>query len=134
MGLMKKPDDLNVYESELATFWFDENGILCSRSKAVTRTVAKQKSTYALIRQITDNRKVCLFSDMRNSALVLQDDKTREYIAREMPKLFIAMAVESESTLEKVGPTIFLNTMNEPIPIRMFSDEHEAKEWLKSFL
>ncbi len=65
---MKQQTILQYYESELATFWFDECGILCARSKDTPRTLDKQKKTYKLIRQISGNKKVCLFSDMTSSS------------------------------------------------------------------
>ena len=78
--------------------------------------------------------KVCLFSDMTSSSLVLQSQEVREYMAREMPTVFKAMAVLSKKTLEKVSPIVFVHLHGQPIPIENFSDEKEAKEWLKQYL
>jgi hypothetical protein len=67
---------------------------------------------------------------MGNSSLILVDETTKELIARKLPSMFTAVAVLAHSTLQKVAPTIFLNTMGQPIPIRIFDSEQEAKEWL----
>ena len=77
---MQAPDNVKIYEGELASFWFDEFGILCAVSKKVTRTIEKQKANYALIREITGNKRVCLLAD--NTVTYIQDEKTREYFAR----------------------------------------------------
>ena len=60
---MIPPEHVTIYEGELASFWFDENGILCANSKSVPRTLEKQKANYDLVRQITGNRLVCLLAD-----------------------------------------------------------------------
>ena len=121
-----------LYESDLAVFWFEESGILCARTKDVIRTLDKQKRTYELIKQISDNKKVCLLSDTSSSQKV--DEEIREYMASEMPKIFTAMAVLSETTIGKVPAIIFLNMNGQPIPIKMFTEETEAREWLKQYL
>jgi hypothetical protein len=129
---MKPPPDVKIFEGELATFWFDENGILCALSKNTPRTLEKQKKNYEFIREITSNKKVCLLSDTTTSRP--QDKETRDYMAGELPKIFKAMAVISGSVLGKLITNTFLVLKKQPIPIKMFSNEAEAKEWLKNHL
>ena len=40
---MKPPEHVTLFEGELATFWFDEQGILCALSKSTARSLEKQK-------------------------------------------------------------------------------------------
>jgi hypothetical protein len=121
-----------TFEGELATFWFDELGILCAKAKNVPRSLETQKQNYAFIRQITGNRKVCLLSEMTDSSPL--DKETRDYVAKELPFVFHAMAVMSDSPTGKIIANLFLALKNQPIPIRMFSSELTAKEWLKQYL
>jgi hypothetical protein len=121
-----------IFEGELATLWFDENGILCALAKSVPRTLEKQKENYTFIRQITGNKKVCLLSDTTSSRP--QDKETRDYMARELPNVFKAMAVISESVTGIFITNVFLTLKRQPIPIKIFSDEKKAKEWLKQYL
>ena len=36
---IQKPTDRETWEGEIATYWFDDNGILVSLSKSILRTV-----------------------------------------------------------------------------------------------
>ena len=129
---MKPLDNVTVHEGELAFFWFDESGILCALSKDTPRTFEKQQKNYEFIKNISGNKKVCLLSDTTNSAT--QDKATRDYMAQEIPNVFIAMAVISDSILGKFITNMFLHLKQQPIPIKFFSNEKDAKEWLKGFL
>ena len=129
---MQAPDNVKIHEGELADFWFDDFGILCAVSKKVPRTIEKQKANYAFIREITGNKRVCLLAD--NTVTYIQDDKTREFSAREMPELFKAMAVISHTVMGKAATHLFQYFHGQPIPISSFDNETEAKEWLKQYL
>jgi len=126
------PAHASVHEKELATLWFDDSGILCARGKNVTRTLAMQKEMYALIKKISDNKPVCLLADTTTGSP--QDKPTREYIAGEMHKVFKAMAVVSYSVWGRLLTNTFLALKKPPIPIKLFSDEEEAREWLRQYL
>lgn len=129
---MTIPNNAEIFEGELATFWFDENGILCARAKNTQRSLETQKRNYDFIRQITGNKKVCLLSDTTSSQP--QDKQTRDYMAAELPNVFKAMAIVSGSETGKLITNIFLTLQQQPIPIQMFPTEKEAKEWLKQYL
>jgi len=129
---MRPPPNTEVFETELATIWFDENGILCSISKKTNRTLDKQKKTLELIKRISGNKKVCVLSEITN--IPPQDHETRNYVASESPTMFKAMAFVSNSFLSRTIIKIFLALKGQPIPIKMFGDENEAKEWLKQYL
>jgi beta-glucosidase/6-phospho-beta-glucosidase/beta-galactosidase len=120
-----------IYEGELATFWFND-GILYALSKKGNRTLEAQKKNYELIREISKGEKVCMLADASNSSP--HDKETREYIEKEMPKLFKAMAVVSSSAVGETITKIFRNLKQDPIPIAIFPDETQAKEWLQQFL
>ena len=63
-----------------------------------------------------------------------QDREVRDYIAAEMPNIFKAMAVVSTSVVGKFIVNLFLVIKKQPVPIKMFSNESDAKEWLKNYL
>ncbi len=120
-----------IYEGELASFWFDEDGILCANAKPVPRTLKNQKTTYALVRQIIGDGTVCLLAD--NTATFMQDRTTRAYSAQEIPKLFKAMAVISNTTIGKASAHLFTRSHGQPVPIRVFDNQKDAKEWLVQY-
>ncbi len=129
---MQPVNDTKVFEGELATFWFDDNGILCAIAKGVERNVEKQKKNYDFIAEITNRKKVCLLSDTTSSKP--QDLETRNYAASQLPNYFKAMAVISGSSLGRYIANLFITLKHQPIPIKMFANEEEAKEWLKQYL
>jgi hypothetical protein len=129
---MKIPENTHIHEGQLAAFWFDKDGILYAKSKKSPRTLENQKETYELIKKISGNKKVCMLSEATNSAAM--DKETRDYISKEMPNTFKAMAVTSYSSLGIFIFNIFLGIKHQPIPIKMFATEKEAKEWLMQYL
>jgi hypothetical protein len=129
---MTPPEGTETFDGELALFWFDEHGILCARSKNTPRTLARQKANYEFIRKISGNKKVCLLTD--TSSTSPQDRETRDYVALELPAIFKAMAVISSTAVGKFIANQFVHLKDQPIPIRLFGNEDEAREWLKQFL
>lgn len=129
---MKPPGNTNVYESDVQTFWFDESGILCAVSKDTPRTLERQQKTYDLVKQISGNKKVCYLTEVTH--VQPPDRETREYVLTESPKLFKAVAVISNSVLGRMIANILFRMKNQPYPTKMFSNENEAKEWLKIYL
>jgi hypothetical protein len=131
---MESPEKFCVYECAVSSYWFDGNGFLWARSKNVIHTRRKSKAAFELIRHLTDNQRVCLVLDLSCNSLVMLDEKSKEFIASELPEMFRAVAVLAPTTLQKVAPTIFLNTVGQPVPIKIVDTEQEAVEWLKWYM
>jgi hypothetical protein len=129
---MTPPANAKVYEGDLADFWIDDLGILCAVSKMVPRTLENQKANYALIREITGNKRICLLAD--NTLTYEHDDTVRKYMATEMPKIFKAMAVISRTVFGQAVSDTFLYYQGTPVPIKTFKEENEAREWLMQFI
>lgn len=130
---MKPPAGATVYEKELATFWLDDNGILYAKAKNAERTLEIQQRTYDFIRQLSRSKKVCLLTDLSSGGST-QDAETREYMAREMPFIFKAMALISTSAFGRLNTNTFMMAKGLPVPVRSFDSEDEARAWLKEFL
>lgn len=129
---MIPPDNIQIFEGALAKFWFDENGILCAVSKPTLRTIETQRENYEFIKNFTGNQRVCLLADTTTTSP--QDKATREYMAKELPNVFKAMAIISRSPLGYFITNLFLAIKHQPIPIKFFKSEKDAKEWLMQFL
>lgn len=130
---MKQPDNTKIFESELATFWFDEKGILFAVAKKTTsRTLEMQKDNFALIKQITGNKKVCLLSDTTNASK--PNTETRKYMEKEFPYMFKANAIISKSVMGELYPKVSIILSNHTLTIKHFDEEKEAKEWLIQYL
>ncbi len=130
---MEPPQNTEVFEFPTSTMWFDENGILCSiAKKAPQQTVEEVKKTIDEFKTITGGKKVCLLSDSTDSSPIKKE--LRDYIANIMPEIVIAIAIISRSAVGKMVANLFFSIKKQPYPVKMFTDETEAKEWLKQYL
>ena len=128
---MKLPIDRPIYDGEIATYWF-EDGILVSLSKAPRRTVENIRGNVAFVKQITHNKRVPLLIYLSNSPV--PDKETRNFSTEQLPMIYSAMAMVSKPGLAKLIMNLLFKFRPPPIPMKSFSDDQEAKQWLKQFL
>ena len=126
------PADRQTWESEIATYWFDNNGILVSLSKSVLRTVENISSNITLVRSITNNRPVPLLIYLANSPV--PDKQTRKFSTEQLPQIYSAMAMVCKPGLSKFIMNILFGLRPPRIPIKSFTDDVAAREWLKQFI
>ena len=125
------PTDRQVFEGEIATYWFDES-ILISVSKSIKRTVENITANVALVKQITGNRPIPLLIYLSNSPV--PDAATRKLSTEMLPVIYSAMAMVSKLGLSKFIMNILFSLKPPPIPMKSFTDDKEAKAWLKQYL
>lgn len=126
------PTDRQTWEGEIATYWFDDSGILVSLSKSVLRTVENISSNVALVRSITNNNPVPLLIYLANSPV--PDKRTRKFSTEQVPKIYSAMAMVCKPGLSKFIINILFGLKPPPIPMKSFADDIAAREWLKPFI
>lgn len=129
---MKPSDNTKIYETEIGTMWFDEDGILCQISKQTPRTMDRMKQHIYLTGQISHNKKVCVIADATHAAP--SDKQVRDYIGIELQKSCKALAILSNSVLGTMIANILILLKGQVVPMKMFTDEKKAKEWLKQFV
>lgn len=128
---IKLPTDRPVTEGEIATYWFDDNGILVSLSKSIKRTVENITGNVALVKQLTNNKPVPLLIYLKNSPV--PDKATRKLSTEKLPEIYSAMAMVSEPSLASFIMKILFKLKPSPIPMKNFTNAQEATEWLKQF-
>ena len=128
---IEKPTDRQTWEGEIATYWFDDNGILVSLSKSILRTVENISSNVTLVKFITNNKPVPLLIYLANSPI--PDKQTRKFSTEQLPVIYSAMAMVSNG-LSKFIMNILFGLKPPPIPMKSFTDDKTATEWLKQFL
>ena len=116
------------WEGVIADYWVDEDGILHGISKKAKRTMENVRDNFELVQQITGGRKVAALLDTTHSSPY--DTNTFLYLQEELCKAYKAIAYVSRST---VGAVIDAIHTCVPVPVRFFSSEEEAKNWLKEF-
>lgn len=131
MQKIQVPSDKQIWEGEIATYWF-EDGVLVSLSKSPVRTVERITANVKLVKEITGNKPVPLLIYLANSPV--PDKETRKFSTEQMPIIYSAMAMVSKPGLSKFIMNILFSLKPPPIPMKSFTDDAKAKEWLRQFV
>ena len=132
MGNIQPPDNIQLVKGEIADYWFSAEGILYSYSKNPIRTVKNITENIALVKSITNNKIIPLLIYLSNSPI--PDKATRKFSTEQLPKVYSAMAMVSKPGLSKFIMNILFKFKIPPIPMKSFTDDNQAKEWLKQYL
>jgi len=125
------PTDRPTFDVKIPTYWFD-NDILVSHSKSPKRTVENITANVALVKQITGNKRVPLLIYLTNSPM--PDKATRKLSTEQLPNIYTAMAMVSKPGLAQLIMNALFKFKAPPIPMKSFTDDDEAKEWLKQYI
>jgi hypothetical protein len=120
-----------IIKGEIADYKFVD-GILYSYSKSPVRTIKNITENIALVKQITGNKKVPLLIYLSNSPV--PDKATRKFSTEQLPHVYTAMAMVSKPGLSKLIMNILFKFTQPPIPMKSFSNDVEAKEWLQQYV
>lgn len=126
MYIKKEP----IIPGEIADYHFSEEGILYSYSKSILRTVDNISRNVELVKQITGNKPVPLLIFLEYSPM--PDKATRQLSKEKLPEIYSAMAMVSKAGLASFIMGLLFKLSPPPIPMKQFSTEKEALEWLKS--
>lgn len=125
------PANRPTWDGEIATYWF-ENGVLVSLSKSPLRTVERIANNVALVKQITNNTPAPLLIYLANSPV--PDKATRKFSTEQIPHIYKAMAMVSKPGLAKFIMNLLFKFKPPPIPMKTFTNDKEAKDWLQQFV
>jgi len=126
---MNKPE---LIKGEIADYHYGEDGILYSYSKSTLRTVKTISDNIALVKRITGNKTVPLLIYLCDSPV--PDKETRRFSTEQLPHVYKAMAMVSKPGLSKLIMNILFRLKTPPIPMKSFTNDREAREWLKQFV
>ncbi len=122
-----------VFDIPLSTMWFDEDGIFCSATKKnVALTKEGLVQTFDFIKKNAGEKKVCWLGDVTHASLPTTE--ARDFAGEETPKFVKALALITNSELSRMIANVFFALKKPPYPTRLFTNEKEAKEWLKNYL
>jgi len=105
---------------------------LYSYSKNPIRTIKNITENIALVKSITNNKIIPLLIYLSNSPI--PDKETRQFSTEQLPKVYSAMAMVSRPGLSKFIMNILFKFKTPPIPMKSFTDDNQAKEWVKQYL
>jgi hypothetical protein len=129
---MENDSDKQLIEGEIADYLLTDDGILISYSKSILRTVENISANVELVKKITGNKKVPLLIYLKNSPV--PDKETRKFSTEQLPQIYTAMAMVSKPGLAQLIMKTLFKFQTPPIPIKSFTDDEKAMEWLKKFL
>ncbi|OYU94490.1 MAG: STAS/SEC14 domain-containing protein [Bacteroidetes bacterium B1(2017)] len=129
---MAVPPNAKLIEGEIADYYLDEDGILYSYSKNPKRTVELIRNNIALVKKITHNQIVPLLIFLCDSPI--PDKATRNYSSEQLPHVYKAMAMVGKPGLTQLIMNVLFKLKQAPIPMKSFSKEADAREWLKQYL
>jgi len=129
---MENDSDNQLIEGEIADYLLTDDGILISYSKSILRTVENIAANVELVKKITGNKKVPLLIYLKSSPV--PDKETRKFSTEQLPQIYTAMAMVSKPGLAQLIMKILFKFQIPPIPMKSFTDDEKAMEWLKKFL
>ena len=130
--MIKPPDKLQLIKGEIADYWYAPDGILFSYSKNPKRTVKNLTENIALVKSITNNKVIPLLIYLSDSPV--PDKATRTFAAEQLPNVYKAMAMVSKPGLSKFIMNILFRLKPPAIPMKSFTDDQKAREWLIQFV
>jgi hypothetical protein len=126
------PADREIFDRSSATFWFDNDGILNAVSKNVPRNLETVKSNGDFLNSLLKGQKVCCLYDTTLAGPM--STESRAFVKKQLPDLYKAVAIITKSAVGKMFGTVIYALMPPYIPVKMFNDEAEARNWLKQYL
>jgi hypothetical protein len=132
---MEPSVNTKVIEWPASTVWFDEDGVLYSRSKPVMHTPTREESEMQILefKKLTGNKKVCMILETNHSSPPPKKED-RDWIAKELDSITKAMAIISKSPLSRMIANLFFGFKPPAYPVKFCASEIEAKEWIKKYL
>jgi hypothetical protein len=130
--MIKPPDNTQLIKGEIADYWYAPDGILYSYSKNPIRTVKNITENISLVKSITNNKIIPLLIYLSNSPI--PGKATRKFAAEQLPNVYSAMAMVSKPGLSKFIMNILFSIKPPAIPMKSFTDDKKAKEWLAQFV
>ncbi|MBL0066160.1 MAG: STAS/SEC14 domain-containing protein [Bacteroidetes bacterium] len=130
--MIKPPDNIQLIKGEIADYWYSRDGILFSYSKNPKRTVKNITENIALVKSITNNKVIPLLIYLSDSPV--PDKATRTFAAEQLPNVYKAMAMVSKPGLSKFIMNILFRLKPPAIPMKSFTDDQKAREWLLQFV
>ena len=122
--------ELPLIKGEIADYKFHD-GILFSYSKNPKRTIQNIRANVELVKKITGHRPVPLLIYLCDSPV--PDKATRAFSREQLPVIYKAMAMVSKPGLSRLIMTILFRFSSPPIPMKSFTDDRAALEWLQQF-
>jgi len=129
---MKAPDSAEIFETPASTYWFDKEVLFVIAKNAPPLPMQEQVKQTEEFKKKLGGKKICAIMDVTEAAASSRE--TREYNTRELPTMFKAIAFITRSALGRMLAHLFLGMKPMSFPVKVFSNEQDAREWIKQYL
>jgi uncharacterized protein YbcV (DUF1398 family) len=126
--LLKPPEGAKVIETEIANFWMEEDGTVCSVAKKVRRTLENLASYTKSLKHHAAGKKIYYLADLTNAQTYSREEKS--FLSAELKDLAKAVAVVSSSPAGKMMSQVLFMKQNLSFPARQFDSVEKARAWL----
>ena len=124
-----------MIETRTIKVWLDEEGILriVTKPGITQQTLSDAVENMDAVEKARLGKKRPVFVDIREA--MSTDSEGRKYYTRpELVDLFSAGAFVVGSPISRVIGGLYLGLNRPPFPIRLFTSESEALDWLRNLL
>jgi len=121
-----------VFDSPNSKYWFEEGILYVIAKKAPELSLEVQKEQMEAFKRKLDGKKICSIMDVTNTSS--SSKEARDYNTKELPTIFKAIAFIINNPLSRMIAHLYLGFSPLKFPVKMFSNEKDAKEWIKNYL
>ena len=133
---MEIPTHLKTIDWPTSIMWFDEDGVLYSKSKpGIPPPVSKEESLRQMeeFKILIGGKPVCMILETASNSKPPNKEE-RDFAAEQLNQVVKAMGIITTSPLSRMVANLFFGLKPPPYPVRFFQNEKEAKEWIKKYL
>jgi hypothetical protein len=128
---MQPPDSAEVFETSTSKYWFEGDLLFVISKNGVQPDEETRKKQLEDFKKKIGSQKICAIMDVSNAAPTTKEQ--REYNTAILPELFKAIAFVIKNPMSRMLTHLYLGVRPLPFPVQMFSDENEAREWIKQY-
>jgi hypothetical protein len=133
---MEIPKDAKTHELRSSIIWFDSEGIMYSVPKPGIPPVLNHEEILKEMdsfRAFIGNKKVCMIAQSNPNSPPPSKGE-RDFIAEQINSIVKAMAIVTTSPVSRMIANLFFGLKPPAYPAKMFSNEAEAREWIRQYL
>jgi len=134
--ILQIPPEAKTLDLLTSVIWFGNDGILYSvprEGAPPLLTESQIKSETEKLLQFIGNKKVCIIGESDSKA-ASPPKHQREMLAHALESVTQALAIVSTSPLSRMVANLFFSFKPPKYPMKMFSNEAEAKKWIIQYL
>ena len=129
---MLPPDSAEVFETATSKYWYVNGFMYVVTKKGTPPDLETHIKDIESFKKRAGNKKVCAIMEINESTPTSKE--VRDYNSKELAHLFKAVAFIIHKPLMKILASLYLGFTKSKFPIKMCSDENEAREWIKQYL